>query len=137
MTIFQNSSSALIVLLDFTTSKFESELCVSGTDSCHLNWLFISWHSASCCLGRVPSVPARVCPIWWAQRTHSWVVSSGEMIFFYWENGSQPRLFTGLFTLRHVLELFWKFMSSHIILLQPKQAYLFQLVLLLFCCKLL
>lgn len=80
---FQNSSSALILLPDFTISKFESELCVSGTDSCHLNWLFISWHSASCCLGRVPSVPARVCPIWWAHRTHSWVVSSGEMIFFF------------------------------------------------------
>lgn len=85
---------ALILLPDFTISKFESELCMSGTDFCHLNWLFISWYSASCCLGRVLSVPAHVCPIWWDQRTHSWVVSSGEMIFllgkwilaqtFYW-----------------------------------------------------
>lgn len=82
MVFVQNSSSALILLSDFTISKFESELCMSGTDFCHLNWLFISWHSTSCCLGHVLSVPARVCPTWWAQRTHSWVMSSGEMIFF-------------------------------------------------------
>lgn len=34
-----------MLLPDFTISKFEAELCVSSTDLCHLNWLFISWHS--------------------------------------------------------------------------------------------
>lgn len=126
MVFFQTSSSALILLPDFTISKFESELCVSST-LVPPELVIYQLALTSCCLGRVLSVPARVCPIWCAHRTHSWVVSSGEVICFLgaWILAQTfycfvyPASCTGA-----VLEI----MRSHIMLLQPKQAYLLQCV---------
>lgn len=128
MVFFQSSSSALILLPDFTISKFEAELCVSSTDLCHLNWLFISWHSQAVvwgvfCLCQLVSAQYGVL----TEHTLGSCLL-GRWFFFCWENGSHPRLFTGLFTLHHVLELLWKFMRSLIMLLQPKQAYVLQCV---------